>query len=98
MFIVQVDNVTNIGKKKKSISRIVMENLSLFDELLFNVYFLACEDPRVPCIRNGNDVLTRYDFSASNFWSDIIKIALIYIILHVCAYRLLLIKLRKRTN
>ena len=42
--------------------------------------------------------MANYDFSASNLWWDVLKIALIYILLHAVAYKLLLVKLRRKAK
>ncbi|XP_068991650.1 protein scarlet-like isoform X4 [Neodiprion pinetum] len=52
------------------------------------VHNISCEveDPELPCMTDGSEVLDRYDFDADNYWTDISFMAVSYVVFHCMGY------------
>ncbi|XP_046741059.1 ABC multidrug transporter H-like [Diprion similis] len=52
------------------------------------VHNISCEveDPELPCMTDGSEVLDRYDFDADNYWTDISFMAVTYVVFHCMGY------------
>nr|CAD7409452.1 unnamed protein product [Timema cristinae] len=48
------------------------------------------------CLVDGDDVLQKYSFKASNFWSDILGMSVLYAIFHILGYICILYRAKKR--
>ncbi|XP_014478933.1 PREDICTED: ABC transporter G family member 3-like [Dinoponera quadriceps] len=52
------------------------------------VHNISCEinEPELPCLTEGSQVLDHYDFDEGSFWTDIVLMAGIYTVFHLLAY------------
>lgn len=61
------------------------------NEALSNVQWdrienIKCEDPVIPCLETGMEVLNNYSFDGTHFSIDVISMVMIYLVFHTLGF------------
>ena len=96
-----VNNISTYARIKKLLSfkreRITSRITSRIHNFLFSIK--ACEyvNPDIPCLKTGEDVLNKFDFSPNHLWENIFAMGIMYLIFHFLACLFLFWRTRKNS-